>query len=99
MHKHRQSPMLETIASIIETNNKEMELAAIWLDHSLQYPDGKKRRFTEGDEVTLVDNKLVDYNGAYTHKVVGCYGTVNSARLSFVMTDLATHEPIGIALT
>ena len=51
-----------------------MVLAAIWLDKPIMTDEGKKRRITEGMEIS------VDGSCQLTHKIIGCYGTVEIGR-------------------
>ena len=76
---------------------EQTELAAIWLDKSLQTPFGRTVRLTNGSLVKVEDGKLVDFTGDPSHKVIACFGTlVNQFELTLL--DLKTNEPLQLAI-
>lgn len=78
-----------------EMYSKEYELAAIWLEKPLQTSTERTVRITAGHFVRVENGRLVDC-GEPTHKVIGCYGTVNSSTLSFILIDLKNNQPLNL---
>lgn len=79
-------------------NSTEREIAAIWLDTAIMTSDGiKHSRITSGDEVRInrLTEQLADVTPQHpaTHRIIACYGTLNSATLSIQLLDLATNQP------
>lgn len=84
----------DIFADLIEPG--EVELAAIWfIGNPVTLPSGRKAvRVTIGDEITVQDGTLVNSTtGIATHRVIGCFGTINSSRLCFNTINISTNEP------
>jgi hypothetical protein len=78
---------------------KEFEMAAIWLEKPLQTATEKTIRITDGHLVKVEGGKLIDcVDCAPTHKVIGCFGTVTSSSLSFILLDLQTNQPLNLKI-
>jgi hypothetical protein len=86
----------EFFEGLADSYSKEHELAAIWLEKPLQTATEKTVRIAPDHLVKVEDGNLVDCIGEPTHKVIGCYGTVTSSKLSFLLIDLQTNQPIEI---
>ena len=86
--------MLKPIAKMIEDYG-EIEMNAIWLmGEDTPTIDGKKYcRFTEGSRIRIEDGKII--SGESNATVQGCYGTINSFSLSFIvfMDGVLYNEP------
>jgi len=85
---------------VIKTINKEMELAAIWLDSPLQMEGIRSARVTVGDLVKVENGELVDLTigEKATHKVIYCTGTFDSSSLNFILADVSTNEQLKLKL-
>lgn len=86
------------LADLHELQNKEFEMEAIWLEKSLQTPSGKHFRLTRDMEVKIENGSLVDCTENPTHKIIGCSGTITSSKLTLILTDLKTNEPLTLNL-
>lgn len=75
-------------------NHTEVLMEAIWLNRKLLLPNGERHiRITEGMSVQIENNELVDAkSGIATHKIIGCYGTIDSSILFINVMDLQTLE-------
>lgn len=74
----------------------EMELAAIWMEKPILFADGtKKSRLSEGMEICVWEDKIVNWQVSYpyTHKIIGCFGTIDSSMLYMTIMDLQTNIP------
>src|SRR5689334_2961323 len=70
-----------------------MPLTAIWLNTPIWTAKDLKRRITEGDQVCIQNNELIDCLGDHkaTHQITGCYGKPTSD-FSITVIDLKTQE-------
>lgn len=76
-----------------------VELGAIWLSQRLTIANGKWAcRIMEGMEVAVENGKLINCKGLPTHRIIGCYGTIDSRSLSIQVVNLQTYEPSIIKL-
>lgn len=82
----------------------EHELAAIWLTEPVKKNNGKnKARYEAGDFVKIEGKKYEDMDTRFitdhmegepfTHEILGCYGTLSSNKLSFMLLNLETGQP------
>lgn len=73
-------------------DNTEMCLAAIWLNRSVLLPNGEKhQRITDGMILKIENDSIVDSTDKKaTHKIIGCYGTIDSSLLYINVIDLET---------
>jgi hypothetical protein len=85
---------------VIKTINREMELAAIWLDSPLQMEIIRSARVMAGDMVKVENGQLIDLpiGEAPTHKVLHCTGTIDSSSLNFILLDINTNKELIIKL-
>lgn len=75
-----------------QLSGSEMELAAIWFSPSLKLTDGRRlHRVAPGVDIPVTNGQPSD--GTPTHRVVGCYGTIDSSVLRMTVVDLNTKEP------
>lgn len=82
---------------IIELGEKEMEIAAIWLENAIILPNGKREyRMAPGMEIYIKDGKPA--GGTATHKIIGCYGNINNTSLKMTVISLLTNLPEIIIL-
>lgn len=71
-----------------EALNEVMPLAAIWLEK----PVNGKVRYTEGDLICLDDDDNIIESDHASHKILGCFGTVDSSILEMMVMDLISNE-------
>lgn len=85
---------------VLKTINREMELAAIWLDSPLQMENIRSARVTTGDMVKVENGELIDLpiGENPTHKVLYCTGTIDSSSLNFILLDINTNKELIIKL-
>lgn len=76
---------------------EQRELAAIWLKRPMKTPQGNKVRITAGDMVKVEVGELVDFTDEPTHKIIACFGTLNS-QFELTLIDLKTNEPMQLKL-
>lgn len=90
-------PIHGFMGSISRLFNEQQELAAIWLEKPLITGQGKTIRIAPGALVTVENESLVDCTGKPTHKVIACFGTLNS-QFEMTLIDIITNEPMQIKL-
>lgn len=83
---------------IFQPDNREMELAAIWLEKPIIYNHKSKHwtcRMEAGDQIRVEDGKIVrgTLEDEATHQVMACYGTISSSTLSVQLWNLETDQP------
>jgi hypothetical protein len=95
MHNDFANDMLEYCQNMNRIMSQELEMAAIWFDRPITFPDGRRSaRVTIGDHITVEGGKVVSSApGSATHRVIRCFGTVNSSRLCFDTIRLADNQP------
>jgi len=77
----------------------EMELAAIWL-HKGAFVEREGRvkrtvRITKGDVICVIDGELASCATMKpTHKIIACYGTIDSRELKLLTTNLKDNQPL-----
>jgi len=64
-----------------------MELVAILL----AAPVNGSRRITKGDLIAINGDVIVDADPP-THKIEGCFGTINSGYLAIMVSDVITND-------
>jgi len=69
----------------------EMELGAIWLNKKVATSSGPTLRITEGMNVRVINNELQE-SGELTHRVLGCFGCLDSTGLNLMTLNLETLE-------
>lgn len=92
---------LDHIHGIFDSFSKlfteQRELAAIWLERPLITARGKSIRIAPDELVAVKNGCLVDCLDKPTHKVIACFGTLNS-QFEMTLIDLITSEPMQIKL-
>ena len=67
---------------VFEMGEKEMELAAIWLDKPIELPSGKMgSRLAPGMLVGCSYPEVNVVGGKATHLITKCYGNINNTSL------------------
>lgn len=82
--------------SINDLYTKPHELAAIWIEQPVQTSEGFTIRIAPEMYIRVEDGKIAK-SGEYTHKVIGCYGTLID-QFEIACTDIVTGEPTIIKL-
>ena len=67
----------------------EFELKAIHLNRQVVTSEGFTKRITEGMQVRIIDGDLQE-SGSFTHKILGCFGTITSDNLNIMVQNLNT---------
>lgn len=85
---------LNALFNCLKPDNSSMQLAAIWLEKPIVIGSGKRTaRITNGDELTIWNGGIIDsLEGTVTHRVIGCYGTINGSSLEFELKSIKTGE-------
>lgn len=83
--------------SVSRLYTEQRELAAIWLERPLITARGKSIRIAPDELVAVKNGCLVDCIDKPTHKVIACFGTLNS-QFEMTLIDLITNEPMQIKL-
>lgn len=92
--------LTDFLADLNRLYTHNYELAAIWLEKPLQTATERTVRITEGHLVRVEDEQLKDCNEKRpaNYKVIGCYGTLISSELYFVLTGIENNEPLTIKI-
>lgn len=84
-------------SSISKLYTEQRELAAIWLNKPVVTSKGRTVRIAPDDLITIENGLLVDNKETPTHKIIACFGTLNS-QFEITVVDLSTNEPSQIKL-
>ena len=88
-------PIKSIVTAIQGKNDKIMPLAAIWVTDPVPVTaNGRQCRITEGTQLKVVDNKIVDLAPGElpTHIVTSCMGNVSGSILIMGVMNLKTQE-------
>ena len=79
--------------------NREMEIAAIWLDRAVGVISGGDYlptcRIRQGDLVKASNSAILPMaqNERPTHRILACFGTPTSSKLTAIVVDINTLIP------
>lgn len=76
-----------------EILKKEVELSAIHMTRKVKTSTETTRRLTVGHEIEVRGNEIVDCETP-THRIIGCYGSLDGCTLSFLLVDLVSGMPV-----
>lgn len=90
----------DMFSSMNRLYTEQRELAAIWLIGSVMTGEGKRTpRIEAGMTIRVEGERIVDVSedNPATHKVIACFGTLNS-QFEMTLIDLKTNEPHQLKL-
>lgn len=78
----------DLFSSLHRLHTEQRELAAIWLEKSIQVGSGRTPRIAPGETVRV---------NATEHKVIACFGTLSS-NFELVLTGVNDNQPLIVKL-
>lgn len=88
--------LFEALANAFNPSDKLYDCASIQMDRFVITGEGVRTLFLKPEMTVRIAGGFIVDCPEPTHKIIGCYSTINSSELGFVLTDLKTNEPLNL---
>jgi len=81
----------DMLKPILEQAKEVGEIKAVWLEQKVRTNRGNVRRITEGMQISVADGVIMS-KGNLTHKILGCFGSIDSGILFVNVINIETMQ-------